>query len=119
MENGVSGCRVRRPCRNDNEDHALGERTTGRTSSSAHGDEPIVWVAKAPHRNGKRAAIGATSPYHNRKYDPRAIGPTATVHKKNGTRSLLSTERCRSECDYKRFLARPVREPPPSPLQRA
>jgi serine/threonine protein kinase SCH9 len=28
-------------------------------------------------------------------------------------RGLLSTERCRSKCDYKRFLARPVREPPP------
>jgi hypothetical protein len=30
-----------------------------------------------------------------------------------GARSLLSTERCRSKCDYKRFLARPVREPSP------
>lgn len=43
MENGVSGCRVRRACRNDNEDNALGERASGRTSSGAHRGEPIAW----------------------------------------------------------------------------
>ena len=72
-----------------------------------------MWVAKAPHRNGKRAAIGATSPYHNRMYDPRAIGRQRRFIIRIGARSLLSTERCRSRCDYKRFLARPVRESSP------
>jgi hypothetical protein len=57
MENGVSGCRVGRACRNDNEDSALGERASGRTSSSAHRGEPIIAMAKAPHRNSKMAAV--------------------------------------------------------------
>jgi hypothetical protein len=91
MENGVSGCRVGRACRNDNEDNALGERASGRTSSSAHRGEPIVWVAKAPQRNGKRAALERQARITT---DRTILAPLANsdVHI---TRSLLSTERRR------------------------
>ena len=114
MENGVSGCRVRRACRNDYEDNALGERATGRRSSSAHRGEPIIWVAKAPQeqqksRNWSDKSVSTTGVWSSRHWS------TAMRCSRIGGGSLLSTERCRSKCDYKRFLARPVRGPLPLP----
>ena len=114
MENGVSGCRVGRACRNDNEDNALGKRATGRTSSGAHGGEPIVWDGESTAQERQKSRNWSDKSVSQPNERSSHHWPTAILfHYSIGARSLLSTERCRSRWDYKRFLARSVRESSP------
>ena len=80
MENGVSGGDVRRACRNDNEDNALGERATGRTSSGAKRGEPITFGGESTALKWQKSLIGATFPYHNRTILPHS---PAAMHTRN------------------------------------
>jgi hypothetical protein len=82
MENGVSGDGVGRARRSDNEDNAMGERATGRSSSSAKGGEPMrrkhrIGTAKDPHRRDKSVS---------QPEDPPAVRCAQIA-----ARSLLST----------------------------
>ena len=81
MENGVSGGDVRRACRNDNEDNALGERATGRTSSGAKRGEPITFGGESTALKWQKSLIGATFISVSQPDDPPAF-PGSDAHTK-------------------------------------